>query len=111
MHRAANDGLRTDRNGETLDPDVARKRLQILGQFTGGDADGTRFDAIMATSFDPYEMRRLQQWRAAYLGRYMHQQVSQLAEMPVDEIMALVHETSELLKAEHPLTTQQQTNG
>jgi hypothetical protein len=102
--------LRVDDDGETLDPDVVRARLRTLAQFTGTDADGARFDALIASSFDPSEMMRIRAWRAAYLGRYMHQQAATFGDMPVDELWSWVHETSELLKAENPMSSKRETD-
>ena len=81
-----------------------RQRLEILGQFTGNDADGIAFDYLMMRSFDPWQMAEQRLWRLAFLGRYCHQQIALLADMPSEELDGLVREVVKMLKAETPLT-------
>ena len=80
-----------------------RDRLRKLGSFTGFDNDGAGFTAVMASSIDPFKMMKVWHWRHAYLGRYGHQPIVTLANMPVDELNALVEELSDILKREGTL--------
>ena len=77
-----------------------RDRLQALGQFVGSDADGTRFDALMAQSFDPEEIEQRYHWRRAFLGRYCHQPWSVLDHTLIGDSEKAVHETIALVKSE-----------
>jgi len=102
LHRASHGGLRLDDEGLTVDPAEAGKMLRVLGLFTGSDADGARFMAHTAIMFDAHKLEALRRWRAAYLGRYMHQQITTIANIEVVELWAYVREITELIKTETP---------
>jgi hypothetical protein len=84
----------------TPNPHDVEADLKTLGGFTGTDADGARFMAASAILFDADELETLRRWRTAYLGRYMHQQITTLADVPTTELWELVREVTELIKSE-----------
>jgi hypothetical protein len=110
LHRAKDHGLRVDEYGDTLDPDVLRERLKILGQFVSNDADGARFDATIGLAFDAEKMEKLRSWRLAFLSRYGHQQVQFMQDMPIIELWRLVDGISDLMRKETALQSQFETN-
>ena len=87
-----------------------RRRLRRLGGFTGNDADGARFNATVALTIDPVVLERERLRRHVYLGRYMHQQAASLAEIDVPTLRAYVDLLSELLRAEHPVSSMTETD-
>ncbi len=110
MHRSTHDGLRRDEYGETLDPDERRRRLQRLGGFLGNDADGARFNAALAYALDPVELERERKRRHVYLGRYMHLSVTNLSDVEVTTLRAYIDLLSDLLRAEHPISSITETD-
>lgn len=94
--------MRLDADGLTADPDQVNADLRRLGLFTGTVADGAYFMAQIAVLYDPFKLESLRRWRAAYLGRYMHQQLSTIADVPSVELWSYVREITELIKHETP---------
>lgn len=79
--------------------------LRTLGLFNGNDSDGAYFLAYISLAYDAHKLEELRRWRAAYLGRYMHQPLTALAEIESVELWAYVREITELIKTETPIVS------